>query len=470
MQIKIIFSVTIMLATISTTSLAQINNTDSLRQLLQQKIHDTVRVNTLAELGFQLCEVSPDLAMDVALEGLALSRKTDYVMGEALCLTRVGNVYLILGNFPKSMSYQTEALRINEKIRNEDGLQKNYNNIGLIYMEQDDSQEALQWFFKAKEISTRRNTLKALTINLINIGEVYLKLGNIDSARFYTQASYDLAKKISYLRMIGSSQFVLGEVHFAEHEHNLALEYYKISTVTCRKAENYSRVVDGLFGMAKVFQIFNQPDSFLYYSRQSMVISKEKGFIKQLLTASNFLFAYYVKMKSADSAFYYLGVSKAANDTMYSQQKLRELQTMAFEEKVRQQELKSRELEALAVRDSNLQNAGIAIAVVAFIIFFLLLSHSVVANEKLIRFLGILTLLIVFEFINLLLHPYLANITGHSSVLMLIILVGIAALLIPLHHKLEKWISYQLVQKNKQIRLIAAKKTIAQLEQSSDTI
>jgi hypothetical protein len=47
-------------------------------------------------------------------------------------------------------------------------------------------------------------------------------------------------------------------------------------------------------------------------------------------------------------------------------------------------------------------------------------------------------LLIVFEFFNLLLHPFLKRISGHSPELMLLALVCKAALLVPLHHKVEK--------------------------------
>jgi hypothetical protein len=47
---------------------------------------------------------------------------------------------------------------------------------------------------------------------------------------------------------------------------------------------------------------------------------------------------------------------------------------------------------------------------------------------------------------------------------MLAAMVCIAALLIPLHHKLEHWITHKMVEKNKKIRLAAAKKTIATLE------
>lgn len=45
-----------------------------------------------------------------------------------------------------------------------------------------------------------------------------------------------------------------------------------------------------------------------------------------------------------------------------------------------------------------------------------------------------------------------------------IILVCITALLVPLHHYLQKMITHKLVEKNKQIRLASARKTIEELE------
>jgi hypothetical protein len=39
-------------------------------------------------------------------------------------------------------------------------------------------------------------------------------------------------------------------------------------------------------------------------------------------------------------------------------------------------------------------------------------------------------------------------------------------LLVPLHHRAEKWATEKLVEKNKKIRLLHAKKTIEKLEGS----
>ena len=115
-------------------------------------------------------------------------------------------------------------------------------------------------------------------------------------------------------------------------------------------------------------------------------------------------------------------------------------------------------------RKQNIQYALLALGILSFIILFLALSRRHITNTKVIQFLGVVALLVVFEFLNLLLHPFLERITHHNPILMLLALVCIAALLVPLHHKLEKWATHKLVEKNKQIRLAAAKKTIEQLD------
>jgi hypothetical protein len=50
---------------------------------------------------------------------------------------------------------------------------------------------------------------------------------------------------------------------------------------------------------------------------------------------------------------------------------------------------------------------------------------------------GVVSLLIFFEFIILLLHPLVERIMHHNKVLELLVLVVIGAGLVPLHHKLE---------------------------------
>lgn len=50
---------------------------------------------------------------------------------------------------------------------------------------------------------------------------------------------------------------------------------------------------------------------------------------------------------------------------------------------------------------------------------------------------GVVSLLLLFEFLILLLHPPIGELTHHNKVLELLMLVVIGAGLVPLHHRLE---------------------------------
>ena len=182
--------------------------------------------------------------------------------------------------------------------------------------------------------------------------------------------------------------------------------------------------------------------------------------------SNNFVLYNYSHLKESDSTLKYLRLAMVIKDTIQSNKEESEIQNLVFEERLQKIETAENEAKLKEERSHNLQYSAIAVTLIIFIIMFLLLSHSILVNESIIRFLGILSLLIVFEFINLLLHPYLGEFVHHSPILMLSMMVFIAALLIPLHHKLEHWITYKLVEKNTQIRLTAAKRIIEAAEKN----
>jgi len=168
----------------------------------------------------------------------------------------------------------------------------------------------------------------------------------------------------------------------------------------------------------------------------------------------------YTQAAEKDSIIFYAQLQIAYKDSVSNQKKQSEFQNLTFSQQLREIDEQTKAKEAAEEQRQNIQFALMAFGIISFIIIFLLLSRSFITNTRMIEFLGVIALLIVFEFLNLLLHPFLESITHHSPVLMLLALVCIAALLVPLHHKLEKWATTKLVEKNKLVRLAAAKKTI----------
>ena len=433
---------------------AQTNLKDSLKILLQKEKQDTSRVMLLADLSLAYRESKPDTAMLLALEALSISQRIGFVKGEAASLQQIGAAYGVIGNSPKAMELYLKALKLNEKINNLEGMARNLNNLGVIYRGQGEYHQAIDYLLKSGR--------SAITLGAIS--RSYLGLKQYDSARVYAHQAYEATRINNNHRATGIVLTLLGDIYSETGQKNLALEYYRLSIPYSILAENDRELSGTFLGMAKLFENEGQIDSTLFYANQAFKISSSAGFTKQILDVSKFLSSFYKQRRNVDSAFYYIEMATVANDSLSSQQRINQFQSLGFDEKLRQKEIAASEIKAKTERKHNLQFAAIVIGLISFVILFFALSRSIIVKTKFIEFFGVLGLLAVFEFINLFIHPYLARVTNDSPVLMLVVLIAIGALLIPLHHRLEKWITKVMVEKNKKIRLDSAKKTIANLE------
>ena len=193
-------------------------------------------------------------------------------------------------------------------------------------------------------------------------------------------------------------------------------------------------------------------------------MARKAGINEGISTVSDILRKIYTHSAEKDSIIYYAQLQIDYKDSVNNQKKASEFQNLTFGQQLREIDEQAKARQDAEQRKQNIQYALIALGIIVLLTLYLLLSRSFITNTKLIEFFGVIALLIVFEFLNLLLHPFLERVTHHSPILMLLALVCIAALLVPLHHRVEKWATAKLVEKNKKIRLAAAKKTIEQLE------
>jgi hypothetical protein len=246
--------------------------------------------------------------------------------------------------------------------------------------------------------------------------------------------------------------------------YNIAYAFYKKGIKGAKQTQKIGDLMNAYIPMGDYFDKINQPDSALFYWKKPFELGPKEVFATKF-SSSKKIYDYYYKKGNNDSAAKYMNFYIMANDSINSTNKVAQLQVAKFEDEQRQKEQEKVKEEENENRHHNIQLAITAIGILTAVILFLLLSRSVLVSHKVVAFLSVLVLLVVFEFINLLIHPWLEKITHHSPILMLLCLVAIAALIIPLHHKLEHWTTKKLVEKNKAIRLANAKKTIEELEE-----
>ena len=434
---------------------SQSREIDSLKNKLATTIEDTTRVLALVSLGYYS---KHDTAFIVDEEALQLARKIKYKRGEGRALAQFANDFISVNNYPKGLQYSLQGLKVFEQIDDKNGIGSSYFNISRVYTARGDYHKAIYYLHNALSVGADTGWT-GLELVYLYLGRNYEKLNKLDSALIYYQRSYEIFSDNSILLTTLLSS--LGDVHAKLGHTELAFAFYRMGMEKRRSDVGSTEFGRNYYGLATLFSQQGNIDSSIYYAQKALEAAKTNP---EMTSKSSILLSQLYEPTDSKQSFYYFKLATTTKDSTYEAGKLLLLNNMSFNEEQRQKEKAQEEVKARQERNHNLQYAAIAVALITFIILFLVLSRSIIVKQKFIEFFAILGLLSVFEFINLFIHPYLANITNNSPVLMLIILIAIGALLIPLHHKLEKWITKIMIEKNKRIRLAAAKKTIATLE------
>ena len=445
-------------------SLAQHSEIDSLNRLLAVAKEDTNKVQLLVRISF--LDGSFGHGLQLAQDGLALARKLKYVKGEADCLQLLGNQYVSTDNFTLALQNFLASLKLREQLDDPEGYSRSIGTIGLVYKNQGDYSSALSYYRRAFAIQKKFNYNYRLAYTSASIGEIFEAMNQMDSALLYFQNSYAYFNADPNKYQMAKALNGLGRVQLKLGNKELALSFYRMGTMNAIAFNDSSKLANNYLGIAQLFQQESQTDSCFQYAKNAIAVAFNGA--GDVRITANKLLAHLLAGKNDKEALKYLFIAMDATDSNLSATRSMQIQNQLFNEQDRQREIADAELKAKEERKRNIQYAAIALGLISFLVLFFVLSHSIIVNERSVRFFGILGLLLVFELINLFIHPYLAHATNDSPLLMLFALVCIAALLIPAHHRLEYWITHKLVEKNKKIRLASAKKTIEQLEGKKD--
>jgi len=465
---KLLFTI-VFICLVAYAGSAQNKETDSLKIVLAKTSGSREQfdlLNKILEVGYINGESNPDSSSCIQLLGIAEQLNNDSLL--AIGYNQIGNYFLrSKGDFSNALEYFFKGIPLAEKVHDRRRLSSLYIDIAALYSKLNNAEEELKYTRKAvANLPEKTSPLYSFMAAQVQyyLCSYFLSQKQNDSALHYAQAlnetNLSLKSPIFQAAVHGSMGVVydrMGDNALAGLHMSKANSLYDSIHYLFAKLEGKRGYIDYLLKNNKVAEAKQQ-------ALLLMGIGLQKNIYDVKRVAAGFLTTIYDNNRQADSAFYYSRLESAMKDSLFSQNNLNKIQALAFDERLRIMEEDDRLADEAQRRRQNIQYALIAFGIIIFIILFLLLSRSFITNTRLIGFLGVIALLIVFEFLNLLLHPFLERVTDHSPVLMLLALVCIAALLVPLHHRLEKWATHKLVEKNKQLRLASAKKTIEKLE------
>ncbi len=427
---------------------AQNSVIDSLKHSLQNEIQDSSRCLLIAELGFNylFLESNSDSALILAQQGLTLARKINYLRAEVSCLILISRIFIQNGNDARALNLLLQALKKSESVPEIILRWRVLNSIGDVYSDQGDQNKALEYTLKAGDIAVISGDKYSLMETALNLGDNYEKLNQMDSAIYFTNQAYKFAVEQNEKGTMGVALNNLGNIYLKMQQPVVAMGYYRASLPYTLMANDNDDVCEATLGLAKIFMQQGKEDSCLYYAGRSYDIARKGGIAKYVLSAANFLADYYKQRHIVDSAFAYLSIVIATKDNMFDKEKVKEIQNLTFEETVRQQDLAIQKKKADEDHVRNLQLLAIGVFIPLFFIGVLLLSRTKV-KPRVVEFLGILSLLLFFEFITDLIYPYVSQLTNENPIWEMAVLVILAAVLEPLNFKLEHWVKGHLVHR-----------------------
>ncbi len=352
---------------------AQTRTIDSLKQALQMEKQDTSRVLLLNALSRAYMYSRPDTALVLAQQGLLLANKTGFARGEAQSLNGIAIVFLLTGNYPKALQLNLKALKKAETINNQVLAARIFLSIANIYASQGDHHQAVAYTKKVLAMAESLHEQRSVLISLLNLGDLYEKLNRLDSALSYTNQAFDLAVQQKAADLKGIALANLGNTYSKLGQGAVALHNYRLSIPYLIQEEIDGGLCEVYLGMAALFQKEGSGDSSLHYAKLSLATGQKGGFTDKVMMASQFLTTYYTTIHNVDSAFAYQSATIAAKDSLFTQEKAREIQSLGYEETVRQQQIQEAKAEAQTQLKFNMLFGGLG---TLLLVAFLLLRNN----------------------------------------------------------------------------------------------
>jgi tetratricopeptide (TPR) repeat protein len=430
---------------------SQSAKTDSIRKLLQTETKDSNRVTLLWKLAEQYQFYKPDTTIQLAQQAQLLASRIKFTEGESRSFAVMATGQYLLGNYTASLNNYMQKLKIEEKRNSVRNYASALNNIGLIYILLSDYKSALSYLYRADStVNAVGGQAKQDLQNsiLTNLGETFYRMKNSDSSKQYFSEALNIALQNKNGFYQGAAFLGLGNVYASEGKNSTALINYRRALGLLNDGTNNDMLCETALGFANVFQKSGQYDSVIHYAMLAFNIARRDGFLSRELDAANFLSHFYKNQTKLDSAFVYLEQAVVLQDSLKGQAKTREAMIISSNEQLRQAEMAEQKLREKETRLQQLQILAICIFIPMFFIITVAISRIRI-HRNVVRFMGVVSLLLFFEFVILLLHPLIAELMHHNKVLELLVLVFIGAGLVPLHHRLEHTVLKKLTKDKK---------------------
>ncbi|MEO6355426.1 MAG: ATP-binding protein [Ferruginibacter sp.] len=331
---KLVIALLFILGVISLSG--QSSNVDSLQKELTVSREDTGRVMILQGLAAYYALQGLDSALFYGERGIQLSKKLNYIKGEALCFMRLAVYYRISGASAQGMHYALQALPLFEKLKDINDIILCNLLISWTLEDQEYPRMAVDYVLKVTPVAIKTKS-EWLGYCYATLSNNYKFLNMLDSALVFGLQADTL---MPYDDFNASS---IGDIYLKMHRVTEAEKYLsRVIAASVSKGNLSSHAYNIL---SNLYSQKYMVDSALYFAKKALSKSENnKKDVAELAIAATMLKDLYQKKGLTDSMFFYMQIIVSAKDVLAGQERVN-LISLLFNEQAQHQEMETRQLQ-----------------------------------------------------------------------------------------------------------------------------
>jgi tetratricopeptide (TPR) repeat protein len=381
------------------------------------------------------------LALRHFLNGLQIAEETKIPELKRNCYLYLSNFYSRIDEFDKAIDYYMKAYKELDHVKERNVPYQraiDFNALGNLFAYKKSNDIALSYFERSLAMA---DSLKFSTLKIpgyVSILNQHLRIDHPQKALEYmsSPSGLNLKKFLSNFGMTAQIDQVYAVIYTKLNQYdsagfyfNRALPYFEQKTSEANRINFYGQLAD-------YYQKTGNYDKSIEYFQKVKEMGERNGQLENTQAALKHLDSIYVKKGDFKLANEYNVLYYQYKDSINKLKKENELtQIAAFDEQQRHERILLEEQEAKEKRN-RIQYMSITIGIgVLFIVLVMMGWFKVSANT--IRAIGFISFLIFFEFLFLIFKKNIYGLTHGEPLYDLALMIGLAAILVPLHHKLE---------------------------------
>ncbi len=271
-------------------------------------------------------------------QGLELARQSDLEANIPQFLNNIGLIHANRGDLNEAMKYYLEALQLIEGKGDQLAIANLINNIGIIYFEQGKKTEALGYFERSLLIQRERKDSLGISIALTNVGE------SLDDMERETEALEKYKEALAISEQINDQYGVsyllatMGEIRFNEGNYEVASDDFSRAleiTDEIGDIEGKARIL-GLLGEVSQKQgDLNQSNEYCF---EALSIAEKLGAKQTKRDLYATIAGNYKLLENFYKAYTYQVLYTAVNDSIFNEEKSRQINELSIQYETRQRE------------------------------------------------------------------------------------------------------------------------------------